>query len=99
VTANLLPPQFLHQPVLVRAVNPLDSSLGLGRTRRNQLDPQPPIPPATWVLISAMRKTGIAFVFEYNEAMSDEIQMVIDPKQMVRAINENQLVNRLRPGY
>jgi hypothetical protein len=46
-----------------------------------------------------MRKTGIAFVFEYNEAMSDEIQMVIDPKQMVRAINENQLVNRLRPGY
>src|SRR5215831_13463207 len=42
VTADLLPPQFLHQAVLVRAMYPLDSSLGLRRTRRDQLDPQLP---------------------------------------------------------
>jgi hypothetical protein len=41
---------------------------------------RPPIPPATGVLIDALKKSGIAFVFEYNEAMSDEIQFVIDPK-------------------
>lgn len=40
----------------------------------------PPIPAATGVLMSALRRSGIAFVYEYNEAMSDEIQITIDPK-------------------
>jgi hypothetical protein len=41
---------------------------------------RPPIPTATAVLINALHKSGIDFVFEYNEAMSDEIQFDIDPK-------------------
>jgi hypothetical protein len=40
VADDLLAPQFFHQPVLVGAVDPLDSPLGLRRTRRNQLDLQ-----------------------------------------------------------
>jgi hypothetical protein len=40
VTGNLLPPQFLHQPVLMRAVHPFDSSLGFRRTRCNHRDSQ-----------------------------------------------------------
>lgn len=40
----------------------------------------PPIPTATVVLISALRKSSVEFVFQYNEAMMDEIQFEIDPK-------------------
>ncbi len=40
MTGDLLPPQFLHQPVLMRAVHPLDSSLGFRRTRCDHRDPQ-----------------------------------------------------------
>lgn len=40
----------------------------------------PPIPIATAVLVNALRKGGIDFVFQYNEAMADEIQIQIDPK-------------------
>src|SRR6202050_2775374 len=39
-TVDLLPPQFLHHPVLMRAVHPLDSSLGFRRTRGDHRDPQ-----------------------------------------------------------
>src|SRR5467141_4078017 len=45
VTAALFAPQFLHQPVLMRAVLPLHSSLGLRRTGRDNLDPQLPAHP------------------------------------------------------
>jgi hypothetical protein len=40
VTANLLPPQFIHQAVLMRPMHPLHSSLGLQRPSRDQLNPQ-----------------------------------------------------------
>ena len=40
VTGDLLPSQFLHQPILMRAVHPLDSSLGFRRTRCDHRDPQ-----------------------------------------------------------
>src|SRR5947209_5786223 len=40
VTADFLPPQFFHQPVLVCPVNPLHAPLGLRRVRRNHCDPQ-----------------------------------------------------------
>src|SRR3984893_17226648 len=39
VTADVLPPQFLHQPVLMRAVNPLHPPLGLRRTGGDDCDP------------------------------------------------------------
>src|SRR2546426_194411 len=39
VAGDLFAPQLLHQPVLMRAVNPLHASLGLRRAGRDQLDP------------------------------------------------------------
>src|SRR3984893_18555362 len=40
VTGDLLAPQFLHQPVLMRSVLAFHSPLGLRRTGRDHLDPQ-----------------------------------------------------------
>src|ERR1700733_644227 len=40
VTADLLPSQLLHQPILMCPVYPFHSSLRLRRTGRDQLDPQ-----------------------------------------------------------
>src|SRR5438445_6322617 len=41
VAADLLPPQLLHQPVLMGAVSALHSPFGLRRTGGDHLDPQP----------------------------------------------------------
>src|SRR5450755_918621 len=40
VTTDFFSPQFFHQTILMRAVLPLHSSLGLRRTGRDHLDPQ-----------------------------------------------------------
>jgi hypothetical protein len=41
---------------------------------------QPPFPPATVNLVNALRKANVDIIFQYNPSMSDEIQIVINPK-------------------